>query len=196
MRRCAPALCTAPSPAHLLPPRAQLVAAELILWDIPTGLLVDSLREPVMMAHHVGMAAVALAGCFGVWSFYAVFFFGVIELSGILLAFVDLFHPKHQAWCDYLATAPRLQPVNAAARAAFLLAFIGCRALWFPYVVLGRVLPDALELHGAPEAGIGAFALWSVPVSGVAFSVLQLFWAAKLIKMARKMLLGGKPKAE
>ena len=179
-----------------LPPPPQLVAAELLLWDIPTGLLVDSLREPVMMAHHVGMALVALAGCTGVWSFYGIFFFGVIELSGILLAFVDVFHPKHEAWCAYLATSPPLQALNTAARVGFLVAFVAVRAVWFPYVVLGRVVPDALALLDAPErAGVSTFALCFVPVCGVAFSVLQLFWAAKLLRMARKMLLGGdKPK--
>jgi hypothetical protein len=59
---------------------AQLVYGELLLWDIPCGLLVPSLREPLMLAHHFGMAAVAYATLSPLCSYYAVFFFGAIEV--------------------------------------------------------------------------------------------------------------------
>ena len=31
----------------------------------------------------------------------AIFFFGTIEVSGIPLSFVDIFHPKHVHWFEY-----------------------------------------------------------------------------------------------
>ena len=41
------------------------MSGELLFWDIPTGLLVASLREPVMVAHHIGMAFMSAAGVLG-----------------------------------------------------------------------------------------------------------------------------------
>ena len=43
---------------------------ELLFWDIPTGLLVASLREPVMVAHHIGMAFMSAAGVLGIYTYY------------------------------------------------------------------------------------------------------------------------------
>ena len=40
---------------------AQLSIAELLLWDIPTGFAVKVLRDPIMVAHHVGFALTAYA---------------------------------------------------------------------------------------------------------------------------------------
>ena len=36
----------------------------LVAWDIPTCLVVPKLRKPDLLAHHFGMAAVALVGAF------------------------------------------------------------------------------------------------------------------------------------
>lgn len=133
----------------------------MLFWDIPCGFLVRSLREPLMLLHHFGMAYVAQVHAFqlhlspshirglscrtpesadfasshrwgrevrcvrggaqgGGWAasgfvrgvqavpdlvqaalwplycYYCVFFFGFIEISGLPLVVVDLFHPKHK----------------------------------------------------------------------------------------------------
>tara|TARA_B100000795_G_scaffold252792_1_gene222572 strand:+ start:69 stop:278 length:210 start_codon:yes stop_codon:yes gene_type:complete len=52
-----------------------------LLWDIPTGLLVKSLREPLMVAHHVGMALTAALGLYPLYSYYALFFYGEMAIS-------------------------------------------------------------------------------------------------------------------
>ena len=88
----------------------KIVLGELLLWDIPTGLLVKSLREPLMVTHHVGMALTAMVGLYPLFSYYALFFYGVIEVSGIFLSFVDVFHPKHTAWCACLKHRPNPNP--------------------------------------------------------------------------------------
>ena len=43
---------------------SHIVFGELVMWDIPCGLLVSNLREALMLAHHFGMAIVAYA-CLG-----------------------------------------------------------------------------------------------------------------------------------
>ena len=40
---------------------AQLCIAVLVVWDIPTGFAVKVLRDPIMVAHHVGFALTAYA---------------------------------------------------------------------------------------------------------------------------------------
>ena len=77
---------------------AQLAICELLFWDIPTGLAVKSMRDPVMMGHHIGMLMAAYIGTQVTWSYYAIFFFGTCEVSGIFLSIVDVFHPKHKEW--------------------------------------------------------------------------------------------------
>ena len=56
-----------------------------------------------------------------------VFFFGTIEVSGVFLSVVDLFHPKHVSWATYLRTAPTLSAINSFCRLAFLVAYISAR---------------------------------------------------------------------
>ena len=61
-----------------------------------------------MLVHHFGMLFLSCVpvGVFSqghsVGSYYASFFFGVIEISTIFLTFVDVFHPKHKAWYNWL----------------------------------------------------------------------------------------------
>ena len=66
-----------------------------MLWDIPCSVFIPSMKDNVMLAHHLGMALVAGAvSTTGTGSYYALFFFGVIEISSIPLTLVDIFHPK------------------------------------------------------------------------------------------------------
>jgi hypothetical protein len=172
----------------------KIVLGELLLWDIPTGLLVTSLREPLMVAHHVGMALTAAVGLYPLYSYYALFFYGVIEVSGIFLSFVDVFHPKHPAWCAYLETAPALRALNDAARLAFVAAYFSVRAALFPYVVATQVLPDAyavLQLPVAERRGVHPALLCVIPVFGVLFSLLQCYWGTLLYAQVAKVLRGG-----
>ena len=173
----------------------KIVLGELLLWDIPSGLLVKSLREPLMVAHHVGMALTAAIGLYpGLNSYYALFFYGVIELSGIFLCVVDLFHPKHPAWCAYLESAPALRALNDAARLAFVAAYFSVRAALFPYVVATQVLPDAYALLQLPEAerrGVHPALICVIPVFGVLFSLLQCYWGTLLYAQVVKVLRGG-----
>ena len=171
----------------------KMVLGKLLLWDIPTGLLVKTLREPLMVAHHVGMALTAALGLYPLFSYYALFFYGVIEVSGIFLSLVDIFHPKHQAWCDYLDTAPTLSAINNAARIVFVAAYFGVRAALFPYVVATQVLPDAyavLQLPDAEHRGVHPVLICVIPVFGALFSLLQCYWGTLLYAQVKIVLCG------
>lgn len=174
----------------------KIVLGELLLWDIPTGLLVKSLREPLMLAHHVGMALTAAVGLYPLFSYYALFFYGVIEISGIFLSLVDVFHPKHKAWCDYLERAPALGAVNNAARLVFVALYFSVRAALFPYVVATQVVPDTYAVLQLPEAERlpKAPLICVIPVLGVLFSLLQCYWGTLLYAQVKKVLRGGERK--
>ena len=174
-----------PTGRHL----AEVVLGELAIWDIPTGLLVASLRDPLMVVHHFGMlfiASVALTQL----QVYASFFFGVIELSGVFLTIVDVFHPKHPTLNAAEAASPFLQAINGNARILFGLAFLATRVVYFPYVVGAMVIPDALAARGGR---VSDGALLTTCVCGVLFTLLQWHWGALIIKQVRKMLAPPEP---
>jgi len=149
-----------------------------------------------MLAHHIGMATMAFFNLLGLWQYYAVFFYGVIEISGIFLSFVDIFHPKHKPWCDWLASRPKLSAFNDAMRAIFFLLYMCIRACYFPWVIVGQVCSDFLAMTSMPleeRQGLSIGVLAFCPLVGVAFAGLQLYWARLLTKQVLKMLGGGTP---
>ena len=176
---------------------AQLQIAVLVLWDIPTGLFVQVLREPIMLAHHVGFViAAAYVATQNVNSYYALCFFGVVEVSSVPLCFADAFHPKHKEYSAWLETAPVCRAFNEVVRSAFVAVYLAVRGVYFPYVVWGRYVPDMLELLALPPAQrqhVTPAQLWTPFFLGTAFSVLQLYWGHLLIKQVQKILGGGKP---
>lgn len=173
---------------------SQVVLAMMLMWDIPAGLMVKALREPLMLAHHFGMALVALLGFVPLFSHYATFFFGVVELSGIFLCFVDVFHPKHSEWTAWLKTAPMLSKFNDVCRVIFFLLYMVLRAVLFPYVIFSSVVADywsVLQLSKAdPKVlrGVPLPLLTLTPAAGVLFAFLQVYWGWLLIKQVRKMM--------
>jgi len=171
---------------------SQIVLGELLLWDIPCSLFVADLREGLMVAHHIGMAIVASSSTRPLFSFYATFFFGAIEVSGVPLSIVDLFHPKHKHWAEYEKTAPRFAAVNEAARICFAAAYLPLRACYFPWVVAMHAIPDILEVINQIPADerphAPDLALYGVITFGVAFSVLQIYWGVLVFKQVLKVL--------
>ena len=75
-----------------------------VAWDIPTNLVIPSLYSPIMIGHHLGMVAAGFVGLMPFAQFYFPFFVGVVEVSSIPLAVVDIFHPsKFGARCGAAA---------------------------------------------------------------------------------------------
>merc|ERR1719359_1697822 len=114
----------------------------MVLWDIPCSVFIPSMKDNVMLAHHLGMALVAGAvSTTGTGSYYALFFFGVIEISSIPLTLVDIFHPKR--FPQLAKKYAILGTANEVCRPLFAVLFLLLRALYFPIVIFRSLLPDA-----------------------------------------------------
>ena len=169
---------------------AQVAFCELLFWDIPVGLAVASMREPVMLAHHFGMLAAA-AGGVSLNSYYGKFFFGACELTSVFLVICDLFHPKHKAWAALAEASPTLSALNNAMRGIFVLCYMLLRAIYFPYIVLSGLVPDVLEILTRPitsRNGASDAALLAPGIIGVCMVGLQWYWGYLLVQQLRKML--------
>jgi TLC domain len=180
----------------------EFIFAMMIFWDIPTCLATPALRDGPMLLHHIGMAFTAAVGMgflsdgVPVLTYYAPFFFGVIEISSLPLIVVDLFHPKHAAWHAYLtnsdAAAPRwLGQLNEIARIVFAILFFLIRTLYFPYVTFFGVLPDVLELRAldvGERGNVSNTPFTVLAVINVLFSLLQMYWGNLLLRQVIKAL--------
>jgi hypothetical protein len=172
----------------------QIAIGELIIWDTPTCFLVPSLRSPEMLAHHILMAGVAyLSYTNTAFQYYTLLYFGAIEVSGILLCWVDVCHPKHKPWCEFADRHPALGLFNLVTRGLFLVLYFTMRLGFFPYymfVARESVLLDIAELLRLETPVLPAFALWGIGTFGFALTLLQFYWGYLLVKQVQKMLKG------
>eukprot|EP00980_Cylindrotheca_fusiformis_P007432 scaffold1530_cov98-Cylindrotheca_fusiformis.AAC.8 len=176
---------------------AQIVFGFMFYWDIPVTILTPAKRNLVDILHHLGMLFVAgvAMGPLCVYrhsrgSYYAPFFLGVMELSSIPLCYVDVFHPKHKPWFNYLnANADNnigkvLSAINTVSRFSFAILFLIVRVAYFPYVALGFALPDTwIEARHEQDP-----ALYTMCFLCVAFTGLQLYWGSLIVRQLGKAL--------
>ena len=64
---------------------AAILLGAMLLWDIPSSLLVKSLYSVDSLGHHIGLAIIAAICLLPMVQYYAPFFVGVIEISSIPL---------------------------------------------------------------------------------------------------------------
>eukprot|EP00931_Biecheleriopsis_adriatica_P091383 TRINITY_DN65267_c0_g1_i1.p1 TRINITY_DN65267_c0_g1~~TRINITY_DN65267_c0_g1_i1.p1 ORF type:complete len:296 (-),score=32.24 TRINITY_DN65267_c0_g1_i1:39-926(-) len=167
---------------------AQVAFGSMVMWDIPTGLLTKSLRKADMMAHHFLMAFLAFLACTPLFSCYIPFYFGVIELSSVPLAIVDIFHPSQLQELTHKYRA--LRAINEVCRPCFALLFLLVRGLYFPYVMANYSLPDIWAMTRESESASQSLKYGIVLVSAVALTCLQLYWASLVVKQVSKALKG------
>jgi len=181
-----------------------LVWGMMLIWDIPTSIFVPSLQDVLMLAHHVGMTFVAgvSMGIFSsknhpIGSYYAPFFFGVVELSTIFLTIIDLFHPKNKAWNRWLNESPSTaakytRVLNEILRPTFALAFLLVRCTWFPYVMATTCLRDfwnaSLLETDEDRHGVSSLTFKAVFVLSLLFTLLQLHWGILVSRQIVKAL--------
>ncbi|KAI2492411.1 TLC domain-containing protein [Fragilaria crotonensis] len=173
---------------------ARFSVASMMIWDIPVGVVSDGMGDLIMHVHHVGtfiVSAIAL-GLFSngtpIGSAYVPFFLGIVELSSIPLAIVDVFHPKQKAWHAYLATSKSLQTINEISRVLFALLYVATRVLYFPYVMFTGVLPDCLSAANDHPEFVSP--LYTVMLLGILFTMLQWYWGKLVIQQIIKALGG------
>ena len=175
----------------------QVVLGMMLFWDIPVGLVTPALNDLLMFFHHFGMACMSgvVAGVFSggrhVGSYYGMFFFGVIEISSMFLAIVDIFHPKHKAWYQYLQQHSYLQTINEACRVLFAVSYLAVRAIYFPYVIATGAAPDFYHVATLPpheREGVPKGVLYFVIMFAILFSALQMHWGVLVFNQVAKAL--------
>ena len=159
----------------------------LVAWDIPTCLVVPKLRKPDLLAHHFGMAAVALVGAFFLPTRYGFYYLGVAELSSVpMTVFDQAEHAVEIAAKSDAVDAARRQRLRAtrdASRLVAALVFIAVRAVDFTRVTLTRFVPDALSVLASGEAAL-RWPLQFMVVSSVGFVGLQLYWLSLFVRIS------------
>jgi TLC domain len=176
----------------------------MLFWDIPISFVVPALQDPLMLMHHVGMMFVSgvsigifSSGGHSIGSYYAPFFFGIVEFSTIFLTIVDLFHPKNEAWHTWLEgsqspSAKFTRGLNELCRPLFALSYLSVRCVLFPYVMVTTCLPDfwkaSLLRTEEEKHGVSSMTLKVVFVLSLLFTLLQLHWGSLVARQIAKAL--------
>ncbi|KAL3772454.1 hypothetical protein ACHAW5_007309 [Stephanodiscus triporus] len=177
----------------------------MLMWDIPISILSPPMRDPFMLAHHVGMflAAYTMSGgfCEGgrmIGYYYAPFYFGVIELSSVPLTYVNVFHPKvvhYHEWTraeqsnERMASLQRfVKKMNEMARLSFAASFLALRGLYFPYVSFRLCLPDMIAAYKNPPDGVPMWTGYFLVICIALFSCLQAYWGVLVAKQVVKTI--------
>lgn len=169
------------------------------------GILAPSLRDTIMLAHHIGMFAVAaiMSGMFSngqmIGYYYVPFYFGVIETSSVFLSVVDQFHPKRREWFDWLNCESNQSrgivkfatQMNEICRMLFAISFILLRGVYFPYTSFCHCIPDVWKAYEERPDGVPMWTGYFLIVSLVLFSCLQSYWGLLVARQIKKALFGG-----
>eukprot|EP00966_Prymnesium_polylepis_P037228 864366-Prymnesium_polylepis.1 len=157
---------------------AAMLFGELVLWDFPCALFVAKLREPIMIAHHVGMLATAYLVAL-VPSFWGTFYLGWTELSSIPMQLWEAFKNAHevaeQADCP-APTKERLAKIRDVSYSVFGALWLPVRIFAFTGITARGLYPDVLSLLRTSAASAST----RVPLIGflffsAAFNALMLY---------------------
>ena len=169
---------------------AQLLLGLNVFWDIPAGFAITSLRERsnarTMLVHHL---VVVLLSYLVIdpprFHYYVAFFFGLIEMSSVPMALMDLCHPRNAPWFALSKRSKGVALANSVLRGIFAISYMVLRAVCFPYVMFTGVLPDIYALlHLEPPPPVSKASLLTVGVSGILLTGLQLHWAWLIVQQA------------
>ena len=181
----------------------------LLFWDIPIGFMTIALQDTLMAIHHIAMLFVAgtICGFFSygqpIGSYFSNFYIGIIEFSTIFLSFVDIFHPKHKYWYNWLENSKgtvgnTIRTVNEVCRILFALSFLALRAVYFPYVMFSTQLSDFWygivmlrnnnEQHKTHGSLPPTWPLIGIFVLSFVFAFLQMYWGMLVAKGIAKAI--------
>ena len=106
------------------------------------------------------------------------------------LLVVDLFHPKHMDWNQWLTRrdAPKwLAAVNEVARVLFAVLFLLVRTAWFPYVSFVGVWRDIVRVADLSPGDL--LGLYVMGTFNLCFSFLQMYWGTLVVKQIVKIFV-------
>jgi hypothetical protein len=116
-------------------------------FDIVVSGSAASLRKAEHLSHHILSAGCALCTLSGpLFGYYAVYYFGAVEISSVPLVFVDIYRTVPE-----LVEGSRFHhALNEASRTVFAVSFIGFRVFYWPYVT-SFLLSDILTASAADD---------------------------------------------
>jgi hypothetical protein len=167
---------------------ASIVTGFILFWDVPVSLAIPALRKPDVIVHHVVMAAVAYVGAAYLPMYYLFFYLGVSEISSIPVIIYDQLNTLSTEVDGSSLTGSENQNVRMIAlrdqvQIVAVIAFTLIRAILFTMVTVLQFVPDVLSVLPT-----GGNALKFGGVASLGFTVLQLFWFSKMVRV----MLNGK----
>lgn len=167
---------------------AAVVWGMLTLWDLPTSLILPSLRrKPDVIGHHIVMTLIAYTAAIQLPLHCVYFYLGVSELSSVPLLVYDQFDVltknNNNSWTNDANLQRRLLQWRDFFQIAAAVSFTVVRALLFPVVTLFQFVPDVLRYQGPPN--VVQLLRWTV-VASLGFTALQLYWFSKMVRVMRR----------
>jgi hypothetical protein len=157
------------------------------LWSIPMGIWV--VKEPMaMQIHHVAAMVTAALSTFGRngFRYYTPYFFGCIEISSVPLAMMNYFK-------DNSHLIKQHPTFYTTIRLNFVVLFLSTRVLfWTPLIY--SVLRSSLLLWATSPTLSSSFAIGTFTLMVTTLTLLQYFWATKIVSALFKMFQPPKPK--
>lgn len=145
------------------------------IWSIAVGIY--RIKEPLtMIMHHISVVCVALISVVFTngFRYYTAFFYGVAEISSVPLAMMNMFKnnpslvQKYPTW-------------NIIVKLTFAILFLSVRVIfWAP--IMSTFLRLSYSLSSTCPTMLCAFYLRLFMFCATFLSLLQLFWAWKIIK--------------
>jgi len=160
------------------------------LYDLVVTALEKDLCKTEHLLHHSFALTTALAGSAngGPWcTYYAVFFFAVVEVSSVPLCAVDVYRS-----IPSLMAEPVHRAINEVCRTTFALSFLAVRCLAFPALMLLQLWPDLYECYTLGDVRVPLRVYVWMGLASMFLTGLQLFWGWKILKVILKGNLKGK----
>jgi len=145
------------------------------IWNLFFTFWIKDLFVLEQVAHHILTGAIQYIGFPGFLNYHAYFFIGIVEMSNIPLAIVDLtrYDP------DFEKRWPKLY---SAMRIFFVLGFVVTRNILWPLIAT----PCMIDLYNTIQEGKAhsVFVVCAFMFATTCLTYLQLVWGYKIIRMS------------
>lgn len=171
---------------------SSIICGMFVIWDIPTSLMIQKLRKPDVIVHHVAMAILAYFGAAYLPMYYLFYFFGISELSSIPLVVYDQLTQDFDAAAGSLSNPDdNVRKLRDRFQLIAAMSFTLVRAISFPIVSLFKFLPDVRSvLLLSTTAKISRqtrLLLKGLSIANISFTILQLYWFSLIVRVATGM---------
>jgi hypothetical protein len=164
--------------------RLNLITPMLVyqLWNLTACVIHNEYRDLPSLGHHIVTAGLAYCGFNPFAQYYALFYFGIAELTTIPLNFVNTFKNVPQLVQSY-------PTFYQQCRTVFAVSFLLIRTIWWPIVSYGLFVAcvDLIRSETAHSVTVVCYFLFS----NLFLTSLQFYWGYLIIV---NVLKGGKEK--